>query len=93
MKITAGFIKIHQAVYKTSALTFLPRKALIFITKTKKSAQNYYFWGYIDKQNMHCYSFGDKNFIFLLEIVKKTKKIPLINDRKFWRSSTLMPHV
>ena len=36
MKISVGFIKIHQAIYKISALTLLPLEVLIFITKTKK---------------------------------------------------------
>ena len=36
MKINVGFIKIHQAVYEISAITFLPLEALIFMLKTKK---------------------------------------------------------
>ena len=76
MKISVRFIKIHQAVYGISALTFLPLEALIFITKTKKvldiiiSSE-----GYIDKENMHCYGFENKEFFFFTHNgEKKTKR-------------------
>ena len=79
MKISVGFIKIHQAVYEITALTFLPLQALIFITKTKNVLNSSFlglhwqtkyafswFWG----QEIHIFTHNNRdcNVVFTVTL-------------------------
>ena len=64
MKIGVGFIKIHQAVYEISALTFLPLEALIFILKTKKVVKIIIFWATLTNKICILMVLGTRNSYF-----------------------------
>ena len=64
MKISVGFIKIHQAVYEISALTFLPLEALIFIAKTKKVFKIIISWATLTNKICILMVLGTRNSYF-----------------------------
>ena len=75
MKINVGFIKIHQAVYEISALTFLPLEALIFILKTKKVVKIIIFGLHRQTKYAFLWFFGQGIHIFT-QNGEKTKENP-----------------
>ena len=80
MKISLGFIKIHQAVYEISALTFLSQATLIFILKNKKVLKIITSLATLTNKICNLMVLGQGVHIFTHNGEKKTKKIPLIND-------------
>ena len=64
MKISVGFIKIHQAIYEISELTFLPLEVLIFITNTEKVPKIIIVWATLTNKICILVVLGTRNSYF-----------------------------